>query len=193
MKRSIFTAAIGVPAAAVIQKIREKGSRALLTVAALLTVLYDLICARYLADSYVNFILFPWIFPGFIAILNCSDRQIVRQYSIFAAFSLAHAISFVTSNQNAYVYNIGVMPLTLLSILLVLNEMQNAFVRKQKWRSFSIAFAAVCTFAVMIAARAGYCFWEDVNVGQMRADRYRHIPRRLYRRDESRFHSKYNR
>ena len=164
-----FAAAIGVSAAAVIRKIRGRGSRALLTIAALLAVLYDLICARHLADSYINFILFPWIFPGFIAILNRNDRQTVRQYSIFAAFSLAHAISFVTSNQNAHVYNIGAMPLTLFSILLVLDELQTAAARKKKWMCFSIASAAICTFAVMIAARAGYCFWEDVYVGQMRA------------------------
>lgn len=164
-----FGASIGVSVAAVIRKIRGKGSRALLTVAALLTVLYDLICARYLADSYINFILFPWIFPGFIAILNRNDRQVVRQYIIFAAFSLAHAISFVTSNQNAYVYNIGAMPLTMFSILLALDELQTAAARREKWMRFSIAFAVICTFAVMIAARAGYCFWEEVYVGQMRA------------------------
>ena len=104
--------------------------------------------------SYINFILFPWLLHGVCLFPLLAEPEERRLLMLFYALGLLHALSFLTSNQNGYVFCIALLPSCLASIMLSIKYCSSFGLVKGAPLFICVAASAV----LLLYARANYCF-----------------------------------
>ena len=151
-----------VPLWAVILLDRGRGKRAALylSLSALLcagtSTLYTLLYlySPLFIKSYINFILFPWLLHGVCLFPLLTKPEERRLLVLFYALGFLHVLSFLTSNQNGYVFCIALLPSCLASIMLSIKYCSSFGSAKGAVVFICVAASA----ALLLYARANYCF-----------------------------------
>ena len=153
-----------IPLWAVVFLDRGRGKRAALylslsallcvSIGAVYTVLYLYESLTYTSYSYMNFVLFPWLFHGvcLFPLLTKPDER--RTLVLFYALGFLHMVSFLASNQTGYVFSIALLPSCLVSIMLSIKYCSSL----TRTKGVPVFICTAVSAVLLLFLRANYCF-----------------------------------
>lgn len=105
----------------------------------------------FIQNSYINFLLFPWVLHSITMFLMETDKNVRKKIGLVWIIGFSHAAAFLGSNQYGYVFNIAFIPTSLINILLSLHEKESRKITE---------ICVVVTFIFLSYARIEHVFWQ---------------------------------
>lgn len=112
----------------------------------------------YSSFSLINVLYLPIGLSGIIAVFGIKDKKIERYFFISLLFSIAHAISFITSNQYKFVMTPALMPTYVASIIVCRKLIEENRSEVKNWVRviYKVGMAVSLSVVVMLTAYYRY-------------------------------------